>query len=79
MLSAESDRINELRQRIRDELDIAPDELAERAELKDEQELPPLDQAEKRVEKLKAEREQLGGVNLVLRKKRRNRNSVSPR
>jgi chromosome segregation protein len=63
-LSAESDRIGELRQRIRDELDIAPDELADRAELKDEQELPPLDQAEKRVEKLKQEREQLGGVNL---------------
>jgi chromosome segregation protein len=63
-LSAESDRIGELRQRIHDELDIAPDELAERAELKDEQELPALDQAEKRVEKLKQEREQLGGVNL---------------
>jgi chromosome segregation protein len=38
--------------------------LAERAEIKDEQELPPLDQAEKRIEKLKQEREQLGGVNL---------------
>ena len=36
----------------------------ERAEIKDGAELPPLDQAEKRVEKLKAEREQLGGVNL---------------
>jgi chromosome segregation protein len=57
-------RITELRDRIRDELDLAPDELAERAEIKDEQELPPLDQAEKRVEKLKQEREQLGGVNL---------------
>ncbi len=45
-------------------MDIAPDELAERAEIKDEQELPALDQAEKRVEKLKQEREQLGGVNL---------------
>jgi chromosome segregation protein len=63
-LSAESDRITELRQRIHDELEIAPDELAERAELKEGEELPPLDQAEKRVEKLKAEREALGGVNL---------------
>ncbi len=63
-LEAEAARINELRERIRDELEIAPDELAERAELKDDQELPPLDQAEKRVEKLKQEREQLGGVNL---------------
>ena len=43
---------------------IAPDELAERAEIKDGEELPPLEQAEKRVEKLKQEREQLGGVNL---------------
>ena len=41
-----------------------PDELAERAEIKDGEELPPLEQAEKRVEKLKQEREQLGGVNL---------------
>jgi chromosome segregation protein len=57
-------RIAELRARVRDELDAAPDELAERAEIKDEQELPPLEQAEKRVEKLKQEREQLGGVNL---------------
>ena len=42
----------------------APAELAERAEIKDGEELPPLEQAEKRVEKLKQEREQLGGVNL---------------
>jgi chromosome segregation protein len=64
VVESEAARMNELRTRIRDELDIAPDELAERAEIKDEQELPPLDQAEKRVEKLKQEREQLGGVNL---------------
>ena len=57
-------RIDELRDRIRDELEAAPDELAERAEIKDGEELPPLEQAEKRVEKLKQEREQLGGVNL---------------
>ena len=36
----------------------------ERAEIKDGEELPPLEQAEKRVERLKQEREQLGGVNL---------------
>jgi chromosome segregation protein len=57
-------RREELKQRIRDELDAAPDELAERAELKDGAEAMPLDQAEQRVEKLKREREQLGGVNL---------------
>jgi chromosome segregation protein len=64
LLEGAEARIAELRDRIRDELDIAPDELAERAEIEDGEELPPLDQAEKRVEKLKQEREQLGGVNL---------------
>jgi len=57
-------RIEELRARIRDELEAAPEELAARAEIEDGQELPPLEQAEKRVERLKQEREQLGGVNL---------------
>jgi chromosome segregation protein len=57
-------RLSELSIRIRDELTTTPAELPARAELKDGAELPPLDQAEKRVDKLKAEREQLGGVNL---------------
>jgi chromosome segregation protein len=57
-------RLDELRRRVRDELQVSPSELEERAELKEGAELPPLEQAEKRVEKLKAEREQLGGVNL---------------
>jgi len=57
-------RIAELRDRIRDELEASPEELPERAEIKDGEELPPLEQADKRVEKLKQEREQLGGVNL---------------
>jgi len=57
-------RIEELKTRIRDELDAAPEELPERAELKEGEDLPALDVADKRVEKLKQEREQLGGVNL---------------
>jgi chromosome segregation protein len=57
-------RIEELKTRIHDELECAPSDLAERAEIQDGEELPPLDQAEKRVERLKNEREQLGGVNL---------------
>ena len=64
MSEAAASRIEELRIRIRDEIDAAPEELRERAEIEDGQELPPLDQAEKRVERLKQEREQLGGVNL---------------
>jgi chromosome segregation protein len=58
------ERVSELAHRIRDELDMAPDALAEYAGVKSEQSLPTLEHAEKRVEKLKAEREQLGGVNL---------------
>ncbi len=61
---AATQRIEELKTRIQDELECAPSELAERAEIKDGEELPPLEQAEKRVERLKQEREQLGGVNL---------------
>ena len=57
-------RIEELKTRIRDEIEAAPEELRERAEIEEGQELPPLEQAEKRVERLKQEREQLGGVNL---------------
>jgi chromosome segregation protein len=57
-------RIEELRTRILDELECTPADLVERAEIKEGEELPPLEQAEKRVERLKQEREQLGGVNL---------------
>ncbi|HEX3432346.1 MAG TPA: chromosome segregation protein SMC [Rhizomicrobium sp.] len=58
------DRQAELAHRIRDELDMSPDGLADYAGVKDSESLPTLDHAERRVEKLKAEREQLGGVNL---------------
>ena len=58
------ERLAELQTRIRDELDMEPDALAAFAGVENKDELPPLEQAEKRVEKLKAEREQLGGVNL---------------
>ncbi len=64
LLESAEARIEELKARVRDELDADPAELLERAEIKEGQELPPLDQADKRVEKLKQEREQLGGVNL---------------
>jgi chromosome segregation protein len=61
---AASQRIEELKVRIQDELECAPTDLAERAEIQEGEDLPPLEQAEKRVERLKNEREQLGGVNL---------------
>ncbi len=61
---ASAERIAELAARIRDELDATPEQLPELAEVKDGQELPELEHADSRVEKLKREREQLGGVNL---------------
>jgi chromosome segregation protein len=64
VMEGDGARLAELVQRVRDELDCAPEELAERAELKDDEELPPIELAEKKVEKLKQEREALGGVNL---------------
>jgi len=64
LLEGAEARLSELRDRIRDELEITPDELADRAEIEEGDELPPLEMAEKKVEKLKQEREQLGGVNL---------------
>jgi len=59
-----SNRLEELSARIRDELDCTPEELFERTGLKKGAELPPLENAEARIEKLKREREHLGGVNL---------------
>ncbi|HSC19798.1 MAG TPA: AAA family ATPase [Rhizomicrobium sp.] len=64
LAEAAAARLEELRGRIRDELDAAPDTLRELADLREHQELPTLDYADQRVEKLKREREQLGGVNL---------------
>ncbi|HEV2560619.1 MAG TPA: chromosome segregation protein SMC [Rhizomicrobium sp.] len=57
-------RIVELRDRIREELDATPEQLPEQAEIREGHELPDLEHADARVEKLKREREQLGGVNL---------------
>ena len=57
-------RLEELTARIRDELDCDPTELFERAGLKESAELPSLEHADERIEKLKRERELLGGVNL---------------
>jgi chromosome segregation protein len=64
VLSAQRERVNEAVSRARDTLDCAPEELAAKAEHETGDALPALDAAEQRVEKLKREREQLGGVNL---------------
>ncbi|MGQ0741464.1 MAG: chromosome segregation SMC family protein [Alphaproteobacteria bacterium] len=57
-------RLTELRKRMREELDVAPETLPELAHIKAGTELPSFEQAEMRVEKLRSEREQMGGVNL---------------
>lgn len=64
ILSAQRERVQEAITRARDTLDCAPEELASRAEHAPGDEVPTLDAAEQRSEKLKREREQLGGVNL---------------
>lgn len=58
------ERTAEVAQRIRDTLDCTPDELAQQADLDGNDELPPLDDLERRLERLRREREALGGVNL---------------
>jgi chromosome segregation protein len=64
LLEAALTRVDELRIRIHDELDCAPEALPEQADIRDGQELPTLEYADAKVERLKREREQLGGVNL---------------
>ncbi len=64
VLAAQQERLQESITRARDTLDCAPEELAEKAEHQPGDALPALDAAEARAEKLKREREQLGGVNL---------------
>ncbi len=64
ILSAQQERLTESVTRARDTLDCAPEELAAKAEHAPGDAMPALDAAEQRVEKLKREREQLGGVNL---------------
>ncbi|MBL9095996.1 MAG: chromosome segregation protein SMC [Alphaproteobacteria bacterium] len=64
VLAAQRERVQEAITRARDTLDCAPEELAAKAEHEPGDALPALDAAEGRCEKLKREREQLGGVNL---------------
>jgi chromosome segregation protein len=60
----EATRLFDLRRRMRDELDAEPESLLELAHIKAKTEVPSFDQAVLRVERLKNEREQMGGVNL---------------
>jgi chromosome segregation protein len=64
VLASQQERLAESVTRARDTLDCGPEELAAKAEHQPGDAMPALDAAEQRVEKLKREREQLGGVNL---------------
>ena len=64
VLAAQIERVEEAVTRARDVLDCEPHALAARADHPAGETLPSLDAAEQRAEKLKREREQLGGVNL---------------
>ena len=63
-LEAAHERIVEIKDRVRETLDCAPDDLSEKAELKEGQDLPTLEQIDTKLERLKRERENMGAVNL---------------
>jgi len=63
-VSAAKERRLEVEARIREELECQPHETLAFSEVKSEQALPDLSATEARLEKLKAERERLGAVNL---------------
>ncbi len=63
-LAASRERRAEVEARIREELDCHPAEVLKRAEMEPDAELPEANAVETRLERLKAERERLGAVNL---------------
>lgn len=63
-LEAAKERITEAEQRITETLGCAPQEALTEAGIDEGGELPEIEDAERRLERLKAERENMGGVNL---------------
>jgi chromosome segregation protein len=63
-LGAARERRSEIETRIREELECEPHLVGKLAELDDNADLPEIDAVERRLEKLKGERERLGAVNL---------------
>ncbi len=63
-LEAQRERLEEMTARIADTLECKPEEALELAGFTESSEMPELAQIETKLEKLKAERERLGGVNL---------------
>jgi chromosome segregation protein len=63
-LEGAHDRQKEVMERIHEVLDCLPEDVGVVAEIKEDDDLPPLEKTELKLEKLKRERENLGGVNL---------------
>ncbi len=63
-LEGANERENDVLERIREVLEAIPEDLVELAEIKDGEDLPTLEKAEHKLDRLKRERETLGGVNL---------------
>ncbi|MEM7425382.1 MAG: chromosome segregation protein SMC [Pseudomonadota bacterium] len=63
-LEAQDERLGEVTQRVSDTLHCAPEEALEQAGFSEASEIPDIDRLESKLDKLKAERERLGGVNL---------------
>jgi chromosome segregation protein len=63
-LEGARERRSELARLVREQLDCTPEECLARANLDDGADIPPLEEVEERLTKLKADRERLGGVNL---------------
>ncbi len=64
LVEGATERQNELTSRIHEALQCLPEDVVYVAEIKDGQELPTLEKAEHKLDRLKRERENLGGVNL---------------
>lgn len=58
------ERLEEVAARTREQFECPPEMLLQRAEIEADQELPPLEQADSRLERLKKERDRMGAVNL---------------
>lgn len=63
-LEGANERETDVLERIREVLEAIPEDLVELAEIKEGEDLPSLEKAEHKLDRLKRERETLGGVNL---------------
>ncbi|MGF1454332.1 MAG: chromosome segregation protein SMC [Alphaproteobacteria bacterium] len=63
-LQAQKERVEDAQERIREAMDCTPEAVLETGGVEDGEDLPPLDEVDRRLERLKRERETMGAVNL---------------